>query len=319
MKTCPQCTTEAPADYRFCEECGAHLGGPSSTPSACSKSTCGKCGAGADQIDEDGYCSACGFRREAPARDHFEREVSAEFAGVSDRGIRHHRNEDFFVMDAVGEAEVIVVCDGVSSTSEAEKGSEAAADAAFRALIQGESLKDAVARGQSAISAIDGEPATTMVAAVVRDSRIQIASVGDSRAYWIAKENSQQLTSDDSWMNDVVSAGEMTAEEAAKSSQAHAITRWLGADAGPEDCAASLVDFDIPGPGYLLVCSDGLWNYAPGAATLAEMIFAEPAAVIDIVRRLAAFANEQGGQDNITAVLLKVAQVMAAEPAALAL
>ena len=304
LRTCPQCTTEAPLDSRFCEECGAHLAGPSAAPSVCGKSVCGKCGAGANHIDEDGFCLACGFRREPPARDHFERVISAGFAGVSDRGIRHHRNEDFFAADAVGDTRILVVCDGVSSTSEAEKGSEAAADAVFRALIQGQSLTDAVAKGQAAIAGIEGEPATTVVAAVVSGSRARIASVGDSRAYWIAKENSQQLTTDDSWMNDVISAGEMSEEEALKSSQAHAITRWLGADATPDDCQATLVDFEIPGEGCLLLCSDGLWNYAPSADALAAMIYEKEEDAIETVRRLVAFANEQGGQDNITAVIL---------------
>jgi serine/threonine protein phosphatase PrpC len=198
-----------------------------------------------------------------------------------------------------------VVCDGVSSTSEAEKGSETAADCVFRCLLQKESLKDAVAAAQSAVTGIDGEPATTVVAALVRGGRAQIASVGDSRAYWIARENSQQLTTDDSWINDVVSSGEMSEEEALKSSQAHAITRWLGADASPADCAASLVEFDIPGPGYLLLCSDGLWNYVPDAMAMADLIYAEEyEGAVGIVRRLVDFANGKGGQDNITAVLL---------------
>ncbi len=303
MKTCPQCTAEAPLDDRFCEECGAHLGSPSNAPGDCAK-----CGAGLDEIDNEGFCSACGFRREAPARDHFEHVVSAEFAGITDRGLRHHRNEDFFAMDNAGEAHLIVVCDGVSSTSEADKGSEAAVDAIFRALVQSESLREAVARGQTAIAAIDGEPATTVVAAVVRDRRAEIASVGDSRAYWIAKPGSEhasrQLTQDDSWLNDVVSAGEMAEEEALQSSQAHAITRWLGADASREDSTPSVVEFDIPGPGYLLLCSDGLWNYVPDAAAMADLVYAREEAAVDVVRSLVEFANARGGQDNITAVLL---------------
>lgn len=299
MKTCPQCTAEAPVDDRFCEECGAHLGSPSSAPGKC-----GKCGAGLEAVDEDGFCSACGFRREAPMRDHFEHVVSPAFAGITDRGLRHHRNEDFFVMDSVGDAHIAVVCDGVSSTSEAERASEAAADTIFRSLLQSEPLRDAVAKAQNAVAAVAGEPATTVVAAVVRDGRALIASVGDSRAYWIARENSQQLTRDDSWINEVVECGEMTQEEALKSSQAHAITRWLGADATADDSAASLVEFDIPGPGHLLLCSDGLWNYVADPAAMAELIHAGEEEAVNTVRRLVDFANEKGGQDNITAVLL---------------
>lgn len=311
MKTCPQCNTEAPPEHRFCEECGWHLGraGSDTAPGVCAK-----CGAGAEAIDEDGYCSACGFRREPPARDHLERVISADFAGVSDRGLRHHRNEDFFAIDTIandaGEAAVIVVCDGVSSTSEADQASEAATDAVFRALVQGESPVEAVAQGQIAVAGLDGkDAATTVVAAVVRGRRVEVAWVGDSRAYWIAREGSKQLTRDDSWLNEVVASGAMPEEEAMSSPQAHAITRWLGADAAPEESAASVVEFEALGEGYFLVCSDGLWNYVPDASGMAEMIYAhEDEEAIAVVRSLVEFANGRGGQDNITAVLLKVKQ-----------
>jgi serine/threonine protein phosphatase PrpC len=239
-----------------------------------------------------------------PVRDRFERVVSEGFAGITDRGIRHHRNEDFFAMDAEGDRFVMVVCDGVSSTSEADQASETAANAIFGALAEGEDLSAAVAKGQSAVARVAGDAATTAVAAVVRGREAQIAWVGDSRAYWIAREDSRQLTRDDSWLNEVVEAGEMAEAEALKSPQAHAITRWLGADAEPEESAARIVEFESPGDGYLLVCSDGLWNYVPDADAMAELVYAEAGDAVATVRRLVEFANGKGGQDNITAVLL---------------
>jgi len=304
LKTCPQCQAEAPLDDRFCEECGSHLGNPAQG----SPEVCAKCGAGPEEIDEDGFCSACGFRRLAPARDHFERAISVEFAGITDKGLRHHRNEDFFAMDVVGEDRVMVVCDGVSSTSEADRASEAAVDAVFRALVQGESLPEAVGKGQIAVAGLDGkDAATTVVAAVMRSRRAEIAWVGDSRAYWIAREGSKQLTRDDSWMNEVVESGEMAEAEAAVSPQAHAITRWLGADAAEEESAPSIVEFEAPCEGFLLVCSDGLWNYVPDAAGMAELIYAHDGEeAVAVVRSLVEFANGRGGQDNITAVLVRV-------------
>jgi serine/threonine protein phosphatase PrpC len=237
-------------------------------------------------------------------RDRFERVVAEGFAGITDRGIRHHRNEDFFAMDAVGDSFVMVVCDGVSSTSEADQASETASNAIFEALVRAESLTEAVAKGQSAVAGLAGDAATTAVAAVVRGRTAQIAWVGDSRAYWIAREDSRQLTRDDSWLNEVVESGEMAEAEAVKSPQAHAITRWLGADAQPEESAARLAEFEAPGEGYLLLCSDGLWNYVPDPAAMADLIYAEPGEALATVRRLVEFANGKGGQDNITAVLL---------------
>ncbi len=294
MKTCPECSAEAPAEDRFCEECGAQL----------DSTACAKCGAGAGEIDAEGFCTGCGFRRVPPVRDRFERVVAEGFAGITDRGIRHHRNEDFFAMDAVGDSFVMVVCDGVSSTSEADQASETASNAIFEALVRAESLTEAVAKGQSAVAGLAGDAATTAVAAVVRGRTAQIAWVGDSRAYWIAREDSRQLTRDDSWLNEVVESGEMAEAEAVKSPQAHAITRWLGADAQPEESAARLAEFEAPGEGYLLLCSDGLWNYVPDPAAMADLIYAEPGEALATVRRLVEFANGKGGQDNITAVLL---------------
>jgi len=294
-RVCPQCSVESPAADRFCEECGTRLESPQAAPPDCQK-----CGATPDEIDPDGYCMACGHRRVASKRDHFEIGVTPGFAGVSDRGLRHHRNEDFLAMDAVGRetddiAYVVVVCDGVSSTHDADKASEAAAEAAFRSLVQSiESGQDtrrtalmaAISKAGAAVTALASaheNPASTIVAAVVRGGFIDIAWLGDSRAYWIGKADAaRQLTQDDS-----------------ESPESHAITKWLGADA-PEDQVTSTVRFEIPGPGSLLLCTDGLWNYLPDPA---EMVRAG-GDTLAAVRALIDFANDSGGHDNITAALL---------------
>lgn len=290
-RVCPQCSVSSPTEDRFCEECGARLESPPGTPPDCQK-----CGATPEEIDPDGYCLACGFRRVASKRDHFEVVVAAGFAGASDRGLRHHRNEDFLAMDRVGEdAHVMVVCDGVSSTDDADQASEAAAEAAFRSLVQSiESGQDtrrtalmaAISKAGAAVTALasaKGNPATTIVVAVARGGFIDIAWLGDSRAYWIGPADAAlQLTVDD-----VEAPG------------SHAITKWLGADA-PEDQVTSTVRFQIPGPGWLLLCTDGLWNYLQDPA---DMVRTEGEA-IEVVRSLIDFANESGGHDNITAALL---------------
>ena len=80
------------------------------------------------------------------------------------------------------------------------------------------------------------------------------------------------------------------------------MTRWIGADVS--DPAPHVVCFEPPGPGAVLLCSDGLWNYQPEASELAEL--ALPAAITDplgAARTLVAFALEAGGMDNVTAVV----------------
>jgi serine/threonine protein phosphatase PrpC len=87
------------------------------------------------------------------------------------------------------------------------------------------------------------------------------------------------------------------------SPQAHVITRWLGADL-PEP-EAHVARFEPPGPGVVLLCSDGLWNYRPAAPDLAAL--ALPAALTDPPAAAAAlvqFALDAGGADNITTVVM---------------
>src|SRR5688500_5194129 len=117
---CPHCAYPVLAEEVFCEECGRALrAGP---PGACTA-----CGAAA--IDGDGYCSMCGVRQPT-GRDHGE-VVVAKAAGVSDRGLRHSRNEDAMALTEADEGTIVgVVCDGVSSSPRPETGSQAAAETA---------------------------------------------------------------------------------------------------------------------------------------------------------------------------------------------
>ena len=117
--TCPACTAEMPETDAFCEECGVAL-----APAA---NTCPKCGAA---IDDEGFCTACGFRDLTPAQDRIAIEISSHFAGVTDRGRRHASNEDYLVLSETARHRVMVVCDGVSSSQDAMLASKAAAEAA---------------------------------------------------------------------------------------------------------------------------------------------------------------------------------------------
>jgi serine/threonine protein phosphatase PrpC len=239
-------------------------------------------------------------------------EVSVNFAAVSDRGRNHHRNEDRVAI-ADGERKIIVVCDGVSSSTDGQTAAQTASDAITAALAEGADLAEAMQRASSAVSEItydtrDTAPSTTVVTAVIEGSEIQIAWAGDSRAYWISGEESLQLTMDHSWVNEVVAAGELSYDEASHSPRAHGITRWLGADA-PPDAEPSLTTFAVPGPGILLLCTDGLWNYADKVEDLTALVLtAAEESAVETARRLVAFANDQGGHDNISVALLRFAE-----------
>ena len=329
---CPSCAETVPEDDLFCENCGGKLGTPE--PSA-SVAVCA-CGAAANEVDEEGFCLRCGKRLQRPASDHVEASLSAAFAAVSDRGLRHDRNEDRFAIAQGNGGIVMVVCDGVSASRTSELASAALsqtiADTLGRALEAGAiedpetAMREAIHAGAAAVAraapaaaqAHDNPPSSTVVAALVRDGNATLGWVGDSRAYWITADEALPLTKDHSWMNAVVEAGDMTPEQAAAAPQAHAITRWIGADSGD----ASIPDtreFELSSPGTLLLCSDGLWNYAasPEAMhallqqahqpTRSDTAEAGPDALA-IASYLVQFANDSGGQDNVTVALFSPQQ-----------
>ncbi len=316
---CDQCDAIVAASDKFCEECGANLQSESVTQEM--ENSCQKCGAAADKIDTDRYCTICGFRQVAIEHETILLELTPNFAGASDRGRRHHQNEDAIALKIIDERTyAIVVCDGVSISQHPELASRFAVAACIEgielSLKQGANPETAILNGVNkslqAVSAIPFEPANsipdpssaTIVAAIVTDNLATIAWLGDSRAYWIAADKSVQLTQDDSWAREIVAQGTLTMEEAEKSPHAHAITRWLGADLD-DDGVPSIATWTIPGAGYLLLCTDGLWNYAPEPSYLYHLIQQSPSNnSIDISRYLVQYANQQGGQDNITVSVL---------------
>ncbi|MCV3214198.1 protein phosphatase 2C domain-containing protein [Plectonema radiosum NIES-515] len=310
MMQCPKCGISVLESDQFCEECGTSL----------TAIGCEKCGAKSEAIDNEGFCSVCGFRKEVQER--LEITIDSHLAGVSDRGLRHHRNEDYLALQSVNNnTHILIVCDGVSSSSNphiaAQTATESASTALITAIKQQENpqsaIKTAVAAALSSLcniaynKSINSEPpSTTIVAAVVQQNTATIGWLGDSRAYWISGNNSQQLTKDHSWVSEVVAAGEMTQAEARKSPQANAITRWLGADA-IDDAIPTIINFTIPSSGYLLLCSDGLWNYAEQPQKLANLIQqTSNTDAIAISQSLVEFARHSGGHDNITVALLSL-------------
>ncbi len=164
---------------------------------------------------------------------------------------------------------------------------------------------------------VENPPSCTFVAAVIDDGVAVVGNVGDSRAYWLPDDPSEparQLTRDDSFAAEQISAG-MSREEAETSPGAHAITRWLGVDA-PEDLTPHTADLDLVDDGWLMVCSDGLWNYCSDATDLQTLVHDTMARLGvcarhpgSLAQALTDFAIERGGMDNITVTLARVGTV----------
>lgn len=345
MLECPNCQTNVQPSDRFCEACGTALTTISTALS------CTKCGA-TNAIDADGYCEQCGFRIEPDGNssskiDRIELVISPVLAGVSDRGFVHFRNEDAIALQSIHETQILVVCDGVSSSLNPHLASQTAAQTICQALVEAvrseidlvNAMQTAIAQAQTAVSALSpvthadlpssldlDAPSTTGVAAIVQAGMATIGWLGDSRAYWVsaADQTAHQLTQDDSWITDQVRSGRLSLTEAQQNPHAHAITRWLGADA--TDFIPSIVTVPLKSPGYLILCSDGLWNYLSDPDHLFELVSSLVASIpktstdsvpntvadlnaqdaLSIAWQLMEYARSQGGHDNVTVAVLAV-------------
>ncbi|HEY0689497.1 MAG TPA: serine/threonine protein phosphatase, partial [Kribbella sp.] len=146
------------------------------------------------------------------------------------------------------------------------------------------------------------------VATVLENGLLVAGTVGDSRAYWFPDDaEAVALTVDDSWAAELIASG-IPREEAETGPHAHAITRWLGVDA--PDHTPRTTTLEVTGPGWLLVCSDGLWNYCSEAGPLADLVRQTAAAQgsepLATASALVDWANAQGGVDNITVALARI-------------
>jgi serine/threonine protein phosphatase PrpC len=331
---CPSCGRAVGADDNFCEACRTELA-PAAVSDAAAPvaASCAFCHS--EQITPDGYCESCG-RKVPSGRDHIELDLGL-LAGVTDKGLRHPRNEDAMALAtaelAGGPAALAVVCDGVSSSRRPDEASLAAVRAAVRVLLAGaragddltETSRAAVAAAQEAVVGLDepggapdtDPPSATFVSAVMTGDAVTLCWLGDSRAYWLGagpEPVAERLTTDDSVAGQMIAAGLLSEADALALPQAHVVTGWVGADAA--GTAPHVATFSPPGPGVLLLCSDGLWNYQPEAAKLAEL--ALPGALSDphgTAVALVRFALEAGGADNVTVVLAPFPPGAAAPPA----
>ena len=250
-----------------------------------------------------------------------------DVACASHIGLRHETNQDAAALgiDGSGHHIVLVVADGVSSTEGAEEcarvASHTARDYLAATMDQGLPINDddtvtlfertfqkaheAVVSGSGPIGAC------TLAAAVATHDRIVVGNIGDTRTYWFPDDGDPiRLSIDDSMAQAQMDLG-LYREEAERGIGAHAITKWIGASA--TDVAPRVMAYQPQQSGWLLVCSDGLWNHVPDdgdfARLMADLVskahtddhgHASPAGVAD---GLIAYANNCGGHDNITVAL----------------
>ncbi|MBI2267201.1 MAG: Stp1/IreP family PP2C-type Ser/Thr phosphatase [Armatimonadetes bacterium] len=171
------------------------------------------------------------------------------------------------------------------------------------------SLREAVEAANAAVYRYSlGDPArkgmgSTMTVLLTNGFHFWGAHVGDSRGYMIHGSETRQLTEDHSLVSRLVKMGQLTWEEALRSPQRSLIYRAIGTS---EKVEVDVFDFQPVPSSWLVLCSDGLWEYL-GEGELASVI-EKKKQPNDIADELIRIANERGGNDNITVIVLHCEQ-----------
>ena len=242
--------------------------------------------------------------------------------GVSDVGCKREENEDSYLVRR--DLGIFAVADGMGGHLGGARASSLAVEVLARELesadmdaeaAAGPSKEAPPAKALRAAAAMAGEdiykqaekdPAlmgmgTTLTSLLIHDGRAYLGHVGDSRAYLYRDDRIEQLTEDHSWIEEQVRAGLLTPEEAEQSSFKHVITRSVGFE---RDVDPDLVVLPFLMGDVFLLCTDGLSNYISLddlGDCLRENYYAQ------VPRLLVDEANRRGGDDNITCVVVYVA------------
>ncbi len=259
-----------------------------------------------------------------PPQRYSNGRVSLEVVGRTDVGRRRSHNEDTLGLLPVAyeglasqRGYLFAVADGMGGAEKGEVASHLAVEALFATyyddtepdLPPEAALRAAFAAANSVVygeglNLAFGMMGTTLVAALVADDRLIVGNVGDSRAYLIRDGTLRQITDDHSLVEEQVRAGIITPAQARLSPQRNIITRAVGHQVDVEDDQYTVAPLR-PGD-LILLCSDGLHGMLEDDELLALALqpdLAEAAAA------LIAAANERGGLDNITGLLVRILSV----------
>ena len=240
--------------------------------------------------------------------------------GITDTGLVRKENQDAYAAELCEETgqTVCVVCDGMGGTAGGQKASRIAVSTYVaevkKALTPGMSSEQlltvsaaAVAEANRAVRQEAGRceecknMGTTLVSAISYSDGFVVSNVGDSRAYFIEREQGiTRITKDHSVVENMVDRGDITAEEARRHPNKNLITRALGPDV-TADCDGYICP--MPAGSFLLLCSDGLVDTVTDQEMLFEIIHGgELDTCLD---RLLAISKGRGAADNVTAVLMQ--------------
>jgi protein phosphatase len=250
-----------------------------------------------------------------------------EAFGKTDVGRRRKLNEDNFLVDT--ETSLFAVCDGMGGHNAGEVASKMAIETlqAFIAKSQGEEkditwpyglepnlsfeanrLKTAIKLANKRVfKAADNREdytgmGTTLVAALVNGTTLTVGSAGDSRCYLFRGGALSQITRDDSWVSAAWAEGILSSDEIERHPLRNVITKAVGAK---ESIDLETIEHPMAAGDVYLLCSDGLHAMLTDEQIL-QTVNPFPASLEEAATRLIDAANDAGGKDNVSVVLLRV-------------
>lgn len=237
-----------------------------------------------------------------------------ESAALTDAGRVRSANEDSHGL--CPEAGFFVVCDGMGGAAAGEIASQTAVSAMLEVMCgpqaadgPRQALENAISEANRRVfsraeqeSPLHGM-GTTLVSLIVWESRVWIAHVGDSRCYRLRAGTLERMTQDHSLVDEQVRLGQMTPAEAELSPLRNVITRAIGTRAAvtPDIEEVVIEDGDL-----FLLCSDGLSKEVPDE-NIANILRGGSSDLQTLCQALIQEANDAGGNDNVTAILVRVA------------
>ncbi|WP_107839306.1 Stp1/IreP family PP2C-type Ser/Thr phosphatase [Metasolibacillus meyeri] len=240
------------------------------------------------------------------------------FTVESDVGLKRSENEDRVAFcERPDKYKLAILADGMGGHNAGDVASEMAITALQRAFLQAEAAILSTEDGRQqwlkgVISQINEDiyhyslshegckgMGTTLIAVMIDGANCTIAHIGDSRVYHFTTEDGELITRDHSYVNVLVDNGEISEEEAQHHPQKNFILRALGTELTIQ---ADFYSMEMQEDSYLLICSDGLSD----KLSLYEMaaLITLPLALQEKGQKLVQLANELGGDDNISLILL---------------
>ncbi len=250
------------------------------------------------------------------------KQLHLDVAQLTDVGRKREHNEDNMAYVIPKDPQVMankgalfIVADGMGGHAAGEVASEIAVDTVSNMYYQDDSddvavsLLRAIKRANASIHQRAAENmlrtgmGTTCVTAVLRGNMAYIANVGDSRAYLLREGQVKQISQDHSWVAEQVRAGLLTDDQARTHAQRNVITRCLGTQA---EVDVDVFHEELNQGDSLVLCTDGL-SAMVSEEELQGIVhqFVPQESVYHLVER----ANENGGPDNITAIVVRVNEV----------